>query len=256
MRFAPRPRRAARAASEIWVVGQDNADMVTGKWGVPSTQLFETGTLPPKPDQPIKKFSPGEKLRLVTAGYLVGRKAISIALSALAIIGDSIPWEYTIMGHGPAKEAWMAMAKDLGLGDRVRWTGNLPHAEALAELQSNHAFLFPSLKEGTPNVVPEAFTMAVPVICHDMCGMGLMVNDTCGIKVAPNGPAASAQGFADAIRRLATVEGEVERLSRGALMRASQITWDRNAQIMAEAYWKHSTKRAPTGGVAKMRVVA
>jgi glycosyltransferase involved in cell wall biosynthesis len=256
MRIAPRPRRAARAASEVWAVGQDNLDMVTGRWGVPATQLFETGTLPPRADQPIRTFQPGQKLRMVTAGYLVGRKALSIALRALAIVGDRIPWEYTVMGHGPAKEGWMALAKDLGLGDRVRWTGNLPHAEALAELQSNHLFLFPSLKEGTPNVVPEALTKAVPVLCHEMCGMGLMVNDTCGIKVVPRGPAASARGFADAILKLATTEGEIERLSRGALIRAAQITWDRNAQIMAEAYWRHSAKTAPAQQESKMRVVA
>jgi glycosyltransferase involved in cell wall biosynthesis len=245
MRVAPRPRRAARAASEIWAVGRDNLEMITGKWGVPATQLFETGTMPPRPDQPIRTFQSGEKLRMVTAGYLVGRKAISIALAALAIIG-----------HGPAKEGWMALAKELGLGDRVRWTGNLPHAQALAELQSNHVFLFPSLKEGTPNVVPEALSKAVPVICHDICGMGLMVNDTCGIKVALLDPASSARGFADAIRRLATTEGEIERLSRGALLRASQITWDRNAQIMAEAYWRHASKSAPAPCESKMRVVA
>jgi glycosyltransferase involved in cell wall biosynthesis len=166
------------------------------------------------------------------------------------------------MGHGPAKEGWMALARELGLGDRVRWTGNLPHADALAELRSNHAFLFPSLKEGTPNVVPEALTNAVPVICHNMCGMGLMVNDSCGIKVAPLGPEASAQGFAEAILKLATTEGEIERLSRGALQRASEITWDRNAQLMAEAYWRHSGKggadKSEQAGESadKMRVVA
>jgi glycosyltransferase involved in cell wall biosynthesis len=243
MRFAARPRRAARAASEVWVVGKDNAKMMTGMWGVPATELFETGTLPPRPDQPTLSFQPGQKLRLVTAGYLVGRKAVSIALRALALIGDSVPWEYTIMGNGPAKEGWMALAHKLGLGDRVHWTGQLPHAKALAELQSNHVFLFPSLKEGTPNVVPEALSKAVPVVCHDLCGMGLMVDETCGIKVAALGPEASAKGFAEAIRLLATTEGEVERLSRGALRRAAEITWDRNARIMAEAYWKHASRK-------------
>ena len=256
-RFARRPRQAARAAAQVWAVGQDNVDMVTGMWGVPSQQLFETGTLPPKPDQPIRTFQPGEKLRLVTAGYLVGRKAISIALRALAIVGDQIPWEYTIMGHGPAKEGWMALANELGLGDRVRWTGNLPHADALAELRSNHAFLFPSLKEGTPNVVPEAFTMAVPVICHDICGMGLMVTETSGIKVPAINPDASARGFADAILKLATTPGEVQRLSQGALQRAAQITWDQNAKIMAEAYWRHAKRRAPQAPASTpMKVVA
>ncbi len=242
MRFAPRPRKAARAAAHVWVVGKDNHDMVNGLWGVKCTELFETGTLMPKPDQAIRTFEPGQTLRLISSGLLVGRKALSIVLQALAMVGREFPWEYTIMGTGPAKEKWEAMGKSLGLGDRVRWTGNLPHAQALAEVQNKHVFLFPSLKEGTPNVVPEALSKAVPVICHDMCGMGHMVTDACGIRIPADGPEASARGFAAAIRKLATTPGEIERLSRGALERAAEITWDRNAQIMAEAYWQHSPK--------------
>jgi glycosyltransferase involved in cell wall biosynthesis len=258
MRIAPRPRKAARAASEIWAVGPDNTDLITGMWGVPSTHIYECAAWPPKPDQAVKTFKPGEKLRLVTAGYLVGRKAIPIVLHSLALVGDKVPWEYTVMGHGPEKERWIALGNKLGLGERVRWIDNLPHAQALAEIQSNHVFAFPSLKEGTSSVVPESFTMGLPVICHDMCGMSLMVNDSCGIKVPPRGPDASARGFADAIIRLATTEGEVERLSRGALVRASQVTWDANAQMMAEAYWQHAmdhpTGKAPASHIPQMRV--
>ncbi len=254
MRFSARPRHAARIAAEVWSVGRDNHDMISGLWGVPSTQLFETGTVPPPVDQPIKTYQPGQKLRLVTAGYLVGRKAVSIALEALAQIGDSLDWEYTIMGHGPAKEGWMALGEKLGLGQRVRWTGNLPHAKAMEELESNHIFLFPSVKEGTPNVVPEALSHAIPVICHDSCGMGLMVNDNCGIKIPLKDPRTSVAGFVDAIRRLATTPGEIERLSRGALDRAGQITWDRNARLMAEAYWKHCKRDIPSDRPQRMQV--
>jgi glycosyltransferase involved in cell wall biosynthesis len=256
MRIAPRPRKAARAAKEIWAVGPDNTKLITGRWGIPSTHIYECAAWPPKADQPIKKFQPGEKLRLVTAGYLVGRKAIPIVLNALALVGDKVPWEYTVMGHGPETQRWMALGKKLGLGDRVRWIDNLPHEQALAEIASNHVFAFPSLKEGTSSVVPESFTMALPVICHDMCGMSLMVTESCGIKVAPNGPAASAQGFADAILRLATTPGEIERLSRGALKRASEVTWDQNAQMMAEAYWRHAAKKAPARQLTKTTVAA
>ena len=255
-RFAARPRKAARAACVVWAVGKDNARMITDMWGVPTTELFETGTLPPKADQPIKTFEPGQKLRLVTAGYLVGRKAVSIVLHALATIGDAIPWEYTVIGHGPARDGWMTLAEKLGLGDRVQWTGQVPHARALEEMERNHVFLFPSLKEGTPNVVPEALSKAVPIICHDMCGMGLMVDETCGIKLPASGPEGSAKGFAEAIIRLATTEGEIERLSRGALRRAAEITWDRNAQIMADAYWKHAGEKQSMSANWNHKIVA
>jgi glycosyltransferase involved in cell wall biosynthesis len=256
MRTAIRPRQAARAASEIWAVGPDNTDMITGRWGIPSTHIYECAAWPPKPDQSIKAFTPGETLRLITAGYLVGRKAIPIVLHALSIVGDEVPWQYTVMGHGPEKDRWLKLASDLGLGERVRWIDNLPHAQALAEIASNHVFAFPSLKEGTSSVIPEAFTMAMPVVCHDMCGMSLMVNESCGIKVAPGGPMASAQGFAQGILKLATTPGEIQRLSRGALKRASEVTWDQNAQMIAEAYWQHCTGKDAPIQLSKTTVAA
>ena len=244
MRFSIRPRRAARAAKEIWAVGPDNTNMVTKLWGYPSTHIYECAAIAPKPDQPIKQFTPGETLRLVTAGYHVGRKALPIVLHAIKLIGDSVPVELTIMGHGPEKARWMAIRDELGIASKIRWFDNLPHKDALAEMERNHVYVFPSLKEGTSSVVPEAMTLGLPVICHDMCGMSLMVTDDCGIKVSPNGPAASAQGFADAIKKLATMPGEVTRLSRGALKRAGECTWDVNARMFAESYWKHCAAMA------------
>jgi hypothetical protein len=68
--------------------------------------------------------------------------------------------------------------------------------------------------------------------------MSLMVNDTCGIKVAPLGPQKSAEGFAAAIKRMATEPGLIDRLSVGALKRAEECTWERNAVMFADAYEK------------------
>jgi glycosyltransferase involved in cell wall biosynthesis len=103
-------------------------------------------------------------------------------------------------------------------------------------MQRGHALVMPSVKEGLPNVVAEALSLGLPVICHNLCGQGQFVTDDCGIRVPAHSPEQSIEGFAEAIRRLATVPGEVNRLSAGALRRADEMTWERNAQEMARTY--------------------
>ena len=245
MRFSLRPLRAAKKASAIWAVAPDNTGMITDIWGYPSEHIYECAAVP-RPGQPSKHFTPGETLRLVASSYCVGRKALPIALRALAKVKGQFPVELTIMGDGPEKSRWMELSDQLGLGTSVRWMGNLPHKDAMAEMERGHVFVFPSLKEGTSSVVPESLSLGLPVITHDMCGMSLMINDACGIKVAPLGPEQSAEGFAAAIRRMATEPGLIDRLSIGALRRAEECTWEHNARMFAAAY-----ERAVTVGARR-----
>jgi glycosyltransferase involved in cell wall biosynthesis len=242
-RFSVRCRRAARAAKQIWAVGPENQYMVERIWGRTCEHLFEVGTVP-RPDARVKEFDPRQTLRLVVAGYHVGRKALSIVLRALARLGDTVPYEMLVMGHGPAKDGWMALSHELGLDARVKWTENLPHAEALGHMQRGHALLLSSVKEGLPNVVAEALSLGLPVVCHNLCGMAQFVTDECGIRVEAVSPQQSVDGFAEAIRRLATTPGLVARLSAGALRRAQEMTWERNAQIIAAAYTRVASQHA------------
>jgi glycosyltransferase involved in cell wall biosynthesis len=184
-------------------------------------------------------------LRLAWSGQHIGRKALPILLQALAVLRseqlklDQVPRvEVVVLGEGPETERWKAKAQRLGIADCIRWTGMLPHAAALREVAESDAMAFTSIQEGTPHAVLESLSLAVPVLCHDACGMGVAVNDDCGIKLPMIDPASSIAGFADAIRRLALEPGLVDRLSSGALRRAAELSWDNKARHIAERYWQ------------------
>ena len=93
-----------------------------------------------------------------------------------------------------------------------------------------------SFREAASMVILEALGWGMPVICHDVCGMAVAVNDTCGIKVPLVNPARSIAGFRDAMEDLLINPGRVEALSRGALERAAQLSWDAKVSEIAEAY--------------------
>jgi glycosyltransferase involved in cell wall biosynthesis len=118
----------------------------------------------------------------------------------------------------------------------VQWLAAVPHEQAIEEMSCADVLAFTSLQEGTPHVVLEALSLGLPVVCHDCCGMQLVVSDRCGIKIQMKDPEASIRGFTDAIRKLARDPALIEELSRGALARARELTWDHLADRVATAY--------------------
>jgi glycosyltransferase involved in cell wall biosynthesis len=144
--------------------------------------------------------------------------------------------ELAVLGDGPESGRWTALAQELGVAPRVRWTGMLAMEAALAEVSRADVLAFTSVQEGTPHAVLEALSLGVPVVCHDACGMGAAVTDECGIRVRMESPETSVAGFADAVRRIAGDPDLLHRLSAGALRRAAELSWDAKAQQIAQAY--------------------
>jgi glycosyltransferase involved in cell wall biosynthesis len=84
----------------------------------------------------------------------------------------------------------------------------------------------------------EAMQAGLPVICHDICGFGAVVDDTCGIKVPVKNPEESISGFAKAIDALHKDPAKLQLLSLGAMKKASENEWGRKAEVMNEHYYE------------------
>jgi glycosyltransferase involved in cell wall biosynthesis len=232
-----RSRRAARMAKHIFVNAEDNRALITGLWGCPSQVMLDTGA--PAPVAEPRDFHGKRPLRLVWSGLHAGRKALPILLHALKQVQTNIPdfrFELTILGEGQQTQNWKNLAQRLELSSSIIWKGHLPRADAMAEMQTADVFAFTSLQEGTSNVVMEALSLGLPVICHDACGMGVAVNNSCGIKIPMTSPAQSIEGFASAIQTLIDEPARINQLSQGALKRADELSWDRKVQEIAQVF--------------------
>ena len=98
-------------------------------------------------------------------------------------------------------------------------------------------FVHTSIREATSSVIPEALSMGLPVICHDAYGMGIAINDSCGIKIPLVSPERSIACFRSAIEQLVRDRVLLSNLRRGAFRRVSEINWDNMARTISVDYY-------------------
>jgi glycosyltransferase involved in cell wall biosynthesis len=234
-RFSRRSRIAASRAAKIWAVTLEDKDLVERIWNGHAETMIETGATPKAGVSP-KRLAGTEPLKLAWCGNIEARKALYIALSAIAQLPEGHDVELHVIGMGPEWERCQRQTAALGLTSNVKWHGRVSHAESQALMGLCHLLVHTALKEGTPHVVLEAMSQGLPVICHDSCGMGIAVNESCGIRIPMYDPATSIEGFNNAILRFVVEPDLLEQLSRGALQRARELSWESHIDKICKAY--------------------
>lgn len=104
---------------------------------------------------------------IVTAAALNPRKGQSLAIEALALVPNAT---LVLIGHGPERPRLEALARRLGLEQRVRFLGALPHGELPLWFAAADATLLPSASEGLANVWIESLACGTPVVTCDVGG--------------------------------------------------------------------------------------
>ena len=112
-----------------------------------------------------------EQLRILHVARLVEVKGTRHLLRAFAKIARTHdPVRLQIIGDGPLKRPLQALARSLGVADRVEFLGALPHAEVLASMRKAAMLVLPGIRtatgreEGLGLVLLEAAATGVPVI--------------------------------------------------------------------------------------------
>ncbi|MBQ8124869.1 MAG: glycosyltransferase [Kiritimatiellae bacterium] len=234
-RICLRAKRAARKASKIWVVTDADYRMVHDLWGVECDRMVEAG----RDDSiagKIRSYDGASPLRIVWSGIHTSRKALPILLHALSRLEEGMEVGVDVLGEGPETAKWKSLAASLGVSSRLTWHGRLPRMDALKLMARAHVLACPSIKEASSIVVIEALSLGLPVICHDACGMGIVVTDKCGFKIPLRNPETSISGFATAIRTILERPDLVEQKSAAAIARVGELTWHSKVSAFSAAY--------------------
>lgn len=150
----------------------------------------------PPTNPPLAKIgldTPLEAPLLLAMGRLHENKAFDVLLRALPDVPEAWLW---IAGEGPEAAALKALARDLGVANRVRFLGWRDDSDAL--MRAADIYICPSRHEPLGNVVLEAWAAEKPVIAAASAGPAeLLGDDERGVLVPIDRPVEMAEAIND-----------------------------------------------------------
>lgn len=155
---------------------------------------------------------------LLSVGNLDPAKGFDLMIRAVALLRErGKNSTYRIVGEGPERKRLEGLICELGLGERVRLSGEL-RSEALVDAYHRASvFVAPSRilpsggRDGLPNVILEAMACGIPVVGTNVAGIPeAVVHEQTGLLAAAENPVA----LADAVERLLVDQELAERMRR------------------------------------------
>jgi glycosyltransferase involved in cell wall biosynthesis len=231
----PSLRRAARRSALVLASNRETArilEAATGRY----IALFGDVGLPPEyvPASPPSRHA-GPAITLLWVGQLIPRKALPLALEALARVKD-LPVQLVVVGDGPLRREWESLARRFELDRRVRFLGAVPWERMPEFYCMADAFLFTSLRDSSGWVIFEAMAHALPILTLDHQGAALFVPPEAGIKAPVTTSAETVGALAEGIRRLVRDPAARLQMGEAAWAYARTQTWDRRAEAMSVWY--------------------
>jgi glycosyltransferase involved in cell wall biosynthesis len=155
------------------------------------------------------------EVRLLNVGRLSAEKGQRLLLEAVAALSPELPGlQLWFAGVGPLEGPLRAAARELGIGERVRFLGYIADMPGL--YRDVDLVVQSSLTEGLPNVMLEVAYLGIPVVATDVGGTAEVIEHArTGWLVAPG----SAQALAAGIREFAARPGEFAAMARGGRAR-------------------------------------
>lgn len=143
-----------------------------------------------------RELEAGDKFVVLMVGYLIPEKGADVLVRAAAKLpSDVVIW---IVGAGPEAARLEQMARNLGLGQRVRLLGNRSRVQPF--MQAADCLACPSVWEEAAGLVNlEGLACGLPVVASRIGGIPEIVeHEGTGLLVTPD----SAEELAEAIHRL------------------------------------------------------
>jgi glycosyltransferase involved in cell wall biosynthesis len=132
--------------------------------------------------------------------------------------GESLDERLVVDVYGPLGFG----IRESAFSGRVRYRGVVDRDDVPAILSTYHALVLPSYYEGEgyPGVVIEAFAAGIPVVCTRWRALPELVDESCGILVAPR----DAEELRDAMNALGRDSELYARLKAGVRRRREEFS--------------------------------
>ncbi|MGH7720236.1 MAG: glycosyltransferase [Gemmatimonadaceae bacterium] len=191
-------RRAFRRFDAVVAVSRPLSELLA-RSGVPPERLHMVQNAFAPPENACARQAARHRLGVPAESFLIGwvgrlshEKGADALVDAMPALRqrDAVA---VMVGDGPERGTLEARAAALGAGDRVLWKGVVEDMGRL--FSAFDAFVLSSRTEGTPIVLFEAMSAAVPIVATRVGGVPDVVSDQEALLVAPENPAALARAI-------------------------------------------------------------
>lgn len=227
-RAAAATRRTLRAAGAV---------IANSSWAAERCEQLAGEPLPARvvhlgADVPAEIPRLHARATVVTVAHLQRRKRHEVVMRALATLPAEECPDYVLVGDGEMRGPLEALRDRLGLGERVRFLGQLDHGAALAEAWRAHVCAMPSVEEPFGVAYVEAMAGGVPAIaCRGEGGPQDIAAAGDGIVLVPPD---DHDAVARAIEACLRDRERLGAAARATVQRA--FTWDRCGQRTLAVY--------------------
>jgi glycosyltransferase involved in cell wall biosynthesis len=186
---------------------------------------------------------------VIGLGRLVAKKGFGVLLDAWPrVLAQAPQATLCIVGYGDLRGQLEDQARRLGVGERVRFPGQMERGRAASYLAAADVFALPIVREGVdglPNALLEAMGAGRPVVASQVAGVPDVIDEGVhGLMVPERDPDA----LASAIVRLIADRPFADGLGRAARARVEQdLTWEKTCERFERVY--HAAARSRGSGV-------
>lgn len=219
----------------------DKADMIVAVSGVLRGRLLPCETKTPVVAvhngfpldhlaAPVQKRS----LSFQQTSNLIELKKVDVTIRAFAQIAEAYPEAVlTVVGEGPLLAELKSLCDQLGVSDRVVFTGPLSNGEVFSRLSQTEFYVMPSVREGFPISYLEAMASRCVVIGTSGEGISEIVTDgENGFLVPPDEPRA----IAAVVDRCMKNRAMMSRVAEAGYATAMNMTWRHNAEQYVQLF--------------------
>ena len=180
---------------------------------------------------------PQDKKIVLFVGALKKIKGVDYLIEAAKNFLDTNIRLYMVGRDDGMKKSLEKRAHELEIGNYIKFTGPLNHEDIPLWFSASDILVLPSLSEGRPNVVLEAFACEVPVVATNVGGIPeLIINGKTGYLV----PAKNPKELSEKVNNL--LGNRDLRIKMGKLGRRTIIqrglTWETHAKKTIKIYSK------------------
>jgi glycosyltransferase involved in cell wall biosynthesis len=170
---------------------------------------------------------------MISVGRLAQEKNWIVLLQAFRKVYQKHPdLRLVLIGEGPQRQELETLAAELGIAERVMFTGELSFADVPSYLKAADLFTFASITETQGLVTMEAMAAGLPVVAVDASGTRDIVEDGKQGFLVPEDAAALAKSM-DRVLKSPTL---MKRFKRNALRTAKTFAVKTQAEKLVDVY--------------------